>query len=266
MHASSFKTQRTAEESFVNFQPQQQFLTNEETMMFFKRDQDMYFRSLTVPDLYARKMGNIHQYIVSSMTSARSFTDIEKIKISDCCHKADKFFAEIGDSVHGLYGSLINNIPWRFAKTYGTLYEQGYPHTRADIIFVSNMFLMNDPITITQTLIHEKVHVYQRLYPDLVKEYLVHMGFTRHALRKSFPNIRANPDLDDWTYMHNGQLCIYNYTTPKPHSINDVVMSGTTEHPYEHMAYYIASLLKAGFVTIAQEQDYNYNPRQFTIL
>jgi hypothetical protein len=225
------------------------FMTHDETMHFFEADQDHYFHGLTAPDLFARGSANTVQYIVTSVNATRSFNPLEKFKITNSVKQADAFFHDLANTVHGLDVRIILNIPWRFAKTDGQAYEQGFPHTRSNIIFVATSFSAMDDMTMTTTMIHEKIHVYQRMYPEIVKDYVRNTGFKRHGLRKLYPNIRANPDLDEWVYSHDDKLCMYLYKTSTPTNIEDTTIIGDgTEHPYEHMAYFVASLYSASMV------------------
>jgi hypothetical protein len=65
--------------------------------------------------------------------------------------------------------------------------------------------------------------------------------------------MRANPDLDEWVYKcRKGGVMVLNYRSPTPNSISDILSgSAMDEHPYEHMAYYVASLYN---IPITQEE------------
>jgi hypothetical protein len=57
-------------------------------------------------------------------------------------------------------------IKWKIGLVDGNLYESGLPHTRFDLIIIplkllNRIFGMNQLIN---TLIHEKIHVYQIPY------------------------------------------------------------------------------------------------------
>ena len=137
-----------------------------------------------------------------------------------------------------LDAAALEQLPWVFAKTSGSAYEDGLPHTRAPhVIFVSSSTLLLRDKALAKTLLHEKIHVYQRLHPEKTAAAIVGAGYTKtRRLRRDVPLIRANPDLDEWIYMDpkkREMALVYNCDTPD--SINDVAEG--EEHPYEAMAY-----------------------------
>jgi 4-hydroxyphenylpyruvate dioxygenase-like putative hemolysin len=136
----------------------------------------------------------------------------------------------------------IAAIPWKFALV-GATYEAGLPHTRADIIFIEPE-VINSP-KLLSTLIHEKVHVYQRQNPEAMEKWLTAHGYRRIATRESrqLAGLRANPDVDQWIYEdpRTGQEMAAYYTRQRPSSISEVSLTHPSfEHPYEYMAYEIA--------------------------
>jgi hypothetical protein len=85
------------------------------------------------------------------------------------------------------------NIQWKFVCVASKNYENAWPHTRQDLIFlpidVSKM--SNDDLA--RLLAHEKMHVYQRYHPiettlEFSKQYPI-TGFEYPDM-----NQRANPD------------------------------------------------------------------------
>ena len=94
-----------------------------------------------------------------------------------------------------------------------------------------------------KTLMHEKVHIYQKIYKDHVEKYIKMNNFIKIKERSSSDNIRANPDLDNWIYKdsnNNIYQAIYNN---KPSSVEDITYlpfnSQSYEHPFEKMAIFI---------------------------
>jgi hypothetical protein len=134
-------------------------------------------------------------------------------------------------------------IPWVIAKTTTPAYEDGLPHTRADVIFLSSTTLHKKDTDLARTLLHEKVHLYQRKYPQETAQAIADAGYHRTDRRRTeTPLARANPDLDDWVYEDPAgvpMLTVYN--SAKPSSIGDVTGSNDHEHPYETMAYSLAA-------------------------
>lgn len=227
------------------------FLSKQETATFLEEDKDKYVTSLSLVDLYARKSNDAKNYISKIKRCASSFTDIEKTKLIRCSQIADKFLKSYiyQDAING---KDIAKIQWKFAitrKNESNQYEEGLPHTRSDIIFLSeyvindNIALGNDDTILTNTLIHEKVHIYQRQNELVLGRLIAKMGYNvasniEHKLR------RSNPDIDNKTYYdRNGNVLVFEYSSAKPENINDVKYKGdfSSEHPYERIAYEIAN-------------------------
>ena len=219
------------------------FMGKEETQGMFRRDRDNYVGNMTKYDLVARRVATASEYIQKSVDAVGVFTSYERQTIKRCVLNANTFFNELEIDVPGFEPGNVAAIPWNFAKTKGNAYEMGFPHTRADIIFVSSSIFNNDDRNITSTIIHEKVHVYQRMYPHMMELYAKHIQCTSKKPVGTYPLARANPDLDRFIYNCSSRDWVFQYKTTNPTSITDVDQhEHTMEHPNEHMAYYIASL------------------------
>lgn len=217
------------------------FLSKEDTKRFIIDDPDFYVRSLSPLDLYARKAKLEEDYRYNSSNSALDFTDEQKSRFSSAAKKADDYFKN--SKFTAIDCTKIVQIPWKIALTEGEVYENGLPHTRGDIIFISSA-LNETEQTLVTTLIHEKVHLYQRANPNEMMSYLENQGFLRWKQRLGEPRIRANPDLDAWIYINSKTkkpMAAY-YVSDQPHNITDVTLTDAAyEHPYELMAYRIAN-------------------------
>lgn len=217
-----------------------QFMTKEETANFLKTDPDSYIKNLSPLDLHARKVGNEQMYMRIASEAADDFTREQKIRYTAAARNADAFYKRT--KIDGINMAAIATIPWVLALTSDNKYEDGLPHTRANIIFVSNE-LDETENTLVRTLIHEKMHLYQRLYPEAFSQFLESRGFIRWKQRMGEPRIRANPDVDPWIYIDpiTKEPMVAYYATDKPISITDVVLEDAAfEHPYEKIAYEIA--------------------------
>ena len=221
--------------------------------------------------------------------TAISFTDDEKELLERCAKDADKYlrnenFNELDYGKH-LKGNDIADIKWIFANTYTNYFndvikenEQGLPHTRENIILLSKNVLKNDALNLTNTLLHEKIHIYQRYNPEIFDTIIKEMGL-KELERKHFKQakyIRSNPDTNNKIYyrkkdvssissvssvldilsggsgssdtgvtgdtdydLDDVMVCLYR--NDKPNSINDVIQKNySAEHPYEKIAYEIA--------------------------
>jgi hypothetical protein len=216
------------------------YLSKYETANFLTRDEDEYISSMTVPDLYARNVKSHKEYREKLPATSIDFTEAEKIILDNAIDEANLFFKNLKSPY--IDNGLMDKIYWKFALTNHKDYEEGLPHTRSDIIFITPSLLEQSKEIIVATIIHEKVHVYQRLYPELFRAVLKKEGYTVLRERKTEPLARANPDLDEYIYLSpKAEEMIFLYKTDKPNSITDVQYSKVSEHPYEEIAYKIAS-------------------------
>lgn len=266
------------------------FMTYKDTANFLAKDNDGYVRNLTELDLHARNVKTHIDYLNNIDDTTVSFTDEEKKLLVKCANNADKYlriekFAELNYGKH-LDGKQIANIKWIFANTYANYskdvikeYEQGLPHTRENIILLSKNVLKYNELDLTSTLIHEKIHIYQRYNPELFDKIIKEMGL-KEIDKKSFRHakyIRSNPDTNNKLYYYpkpvakdstatasdlwntmtgsdsgdsgakatkdynEDKVMVCLYRNDKPNSINDVKHKNyAEEHPYEKIAYEVA--------------------------
>ena len=137
-------------------------------------------------------------------------------------------------------GQKASKISWKIAYIPGLKYEHGLPHTRNDVIIITK------PTHLFTTLVHEKVHLYQKKYPDDVELYLLQKGFERLRKREKKDCIRANPDIDQWIYKRGKRIYKCVYKSKFPDSIEEVT-SFMFEHPFETMAEDIEKLIVTTF-------------------
>lgn len=203
------------------------FLTKEESQEFIRKDNDGYIKKLSIYDLRARKVKSNDEYKELVINECLDITEEQKDKLRKSVIKANNYF----NNREGWNFSLINNK-----------YENGYPHTRERIIFLSPNIINYEEIELTKTLIHESIHIYQRYNKKEIKEYLKknEYSFSRHKPLVSL--IRANPDLDNYIYKDkNGIELVAYYNSENPKGINDISLKDYSyEHPFEKMAYEIA--------------------------
>jgi hypothetical protein len=183
------------------------FMSKRETEEYLRRDPDKFIRSLTPEDLSARRCCSPQVYLEMAVASASDFTDEEKKKINFLISKVSQY-----------------SFTWVFAKAY---YEEGLPHTRQHIIFLSK------PCSI-RTLIHERVHVWQKKTGMRV--------LSPEYTQVSIPGVskmRTNPDTNDGkVWSKNGIICGKFYNSCRPKSIMDCHQY--ERHPLEEEAYRIA--------------------------
>tara|TARA_B100000795_G_C22806281_1_gene445078 strand:+ start:4714 stop:5409 length:696 start_codon:yes stop_codon:yes gene_type:complete len=220
-------------------------MNKEETNKFLINDSDNYVKKMTTLDLYARKVNSGNEYINMVLSITAIFSNKDKNFIYKCCNNADNFLKTCE-----LYSNYINyqdlsNIKWIFALTTNNntiQYEEGLPHTRNNIIFLSKNTLKQSEENLTNTLIHEKIHIYQRQNKNVFYKLIYDKGFKKIDYHNKF--IRSNPDTNDEIYLDNEtkKIMVCLYRNSKPNSINDVIMKNyLMEHPYEKFAYEIAN-------------------------
>lgn len=215
------------------------FLNKNDLLNILQNDDDNYYKTFFKNDLYARKISNINNYIDMIKISTSEYNDTEKNKIISCIEESKHIFNDI--NFEWFDGKKANTISWKLGCIDGKLYENGLPHTRNDIIIMSKENINNfSHQKLLKTLIHEKVHVYQKLYPDDLKIYINKNNFRKLKERDESDNIRANPDLDNCIYTDNKENIYKALYNSNPTSIEDIIYSPINsqsyEHPYERMA------------------------------
>jgi hypothetical protein len=237
-------------------------MSYKETSEFLVNDKDRYVSNFSELDLHARNVKTHIEYISNIEDTAITFSDEDKELLIKCSNNADKYFKtetykELKYGKH-INGNDIADIKWIFACTYTNHfnnvikeYEEGLPHTRENIIFVSKNVLKYDELNLTNTLIHEKIHIYQRYNSKLFDKIIREMGLLEldKNLFKYAKYIRSNPDTNSKIYYDSDSIInndkdgimVYLYRNEKPNGINDVIQNNySKEHPYEKIAYEIA--------------------------
>ena len=244
------------------------YMTRDETSLFLEYDEDAYVANLSSIDLYARKAITKSEYLDVIKNSAASFTYSDREILDKCTKIADELLRKVKiDSISKEknlnYSKYINykdiaTIKWVLAKTSAEdsedkiyRYEEGLPHTRKNIIFLSTKVINYSEDELIKILIHEKIHIYQRYNEKLFKNIINNMGYTEvsninEISADTLKYIRANPDLDKKVYKNitdgNLMLCLYN--SDRPNGINDVIIKDySLEHPYEKIAYEISEYI-----------------------
>jgi len=223
-------------ETFLN--QQIQIIPIEIGRRFLQFDLDGYVQQFSSEDLVARKADTTQEYLKKSAADVLLITDTQKATLIRAVDAAGKYF----ETYRNYYIDPVpfQNLPWKFIMTAG-YYENGLPHTRADYIFITPDVFRQSEDELVRLLIHEKVHIYQRTYKELVQEKLKARNYQVYRLRKGYPLIRANPDLDENIYLDpENNVMVQTYASMTPKNISDVKGS-YMEHPYEEMAYAIAN-------------------------
>ena len=222
------------------------FLNKNNLSDYLIQDNDNYYKTFNNNDMIVRNIKNINEYYQIINKSVVDSNDIIRNKILKCIKKIENKFNN--KNYEYFNGNKFNNITWKIGFIKGKLYEEGLPHTRDQVIILPIEYvesINND--TLIRLLIHEKIHVYQKIYHDDIAIYLINNNFTMvdNNINININNKRANPDMDDKLYMDKDNNIYYSQYNKNPKSIMDVryfpINESSYEHPFEKMAYEISN-------------------------
>ena len=228
------------------------FYKKQNLYFILKKDEDNYFKSFSTTDLRVRKINEIDEYykiLENSLCDPDEKTiNIVKNYILQIKSKINNYMINNKNEYEYVNLKKFNEIPWKIGFVCNHNYENGLPHTRGNIIILNkNKLMLNGDMKNMKTLIHEQIHIYQKMYPLDVEYYLKNKNFTKIKKKTKYDNIRANPDLDDYIYKdidNNVYKAVYNIN---PNSIEDIVYYPENkqfyEHPNERMAIEFESIL-----------------------
>lgn len=205
-------------------------------------DVQSYAQRITPIDMHAH--GFQQDFATEYRACIRPFRDDQLAWLAVLLREAAKRLRAVG---------VRDGAPWRFARFCPPVAANALPHTLGRTIMLGDAFFWGDKNDCIVTLVHEKIHVLQRLRPDFASRYVTDvLGYrrlarldasARYALR-----VRANPDLDDYVYAVPGSqdgVAYQAYRSTQPSSLLDSALRGPPgaqyEHPYEHMAYALAA-------------------------
>lgn len=193
-----------------------------------------YYNTFYDNDLKVRNINSIDEYFDIIRKSTVNFTTMDKDILISCIDMADKILQE--KNYNWFDGIKASKIVWKIGLIDGDKYEGGFPHTVKDTIILNKGDINRNTEQLVKLLIHEKVHIYQKKYPDDVNEFLNDNNFIIVKNREEKDNIRANPDIDTNVYMKDNMIYSMVYNN-NPMSIMDVNHNNQYyEHPFETMA------------------------------
>jgi hypothetical protein len=211
-----------------------------------------YINNFTKMDVKVRGCNSIKECKRIYKQNMIEFTDSEKAILEENVKVANEKIKILKN---------LYNVPWKFAKTTEKI-DNGLPHTHLDTIYLSNLYFKNPSIS---TLIHEKIHLYQKSRP--IQTYNLYKLYGYERINKTHDKMRrSNPDLDEYDYIKNGKVIYsvykdnatkltdiklknsYNgsYNNNKNNDINNLNPSHN-EHPDEYFAYIITDKIMKGF-------------------
>jgi hypothetical protein len=216
-----------------------------------------YINNFTKMDVKIRGCHNIRECKRIYKQNMIEFTDSEKAILEENVKVANEKIKILKN---------LYNVPWKFAKTTEKI-DNGLPHTHLDTIYLSNLYFNNPSIS---TLIHEKIHLYQKSKP--IQTYNLYKLYGYERINKTHDKMRrSNPDLDEYDYIKNGKVIYsvykdnatkltdiklknsYNGSYNNNHKNNDInndinnLNPSHNEHPDEYFAYIITDKIMKGF-------------------
>jgi len=201
-----------------------------------------YYNCMSDENLKIRGIKDINVYIHNLDSLFYTSSYYEQKILRHAIHKADKRINNLNYT--GFCPYKLKNIPWLIGFSLNDKYEFGLPHTQ-DLIIILNrndIYLnLSDLITL---LIHERIHIYQKLYPDDVNKFLKYYNFKKVSKKTNID--RVNPDTDDFIYKRSTITNQIFECKIMKNEINNTLKVVCTnddssyEHPYEFMAYMIS--------------------------
>lgn len=207
-----------------------QFLSRNNLRTFIMCDKDGYIRSMNAKDLRERRCKTHEEYIMMYLVNIIDFEPEQKLRLEKYARHATEFLRTVRSPY--IDNHYIVNIPWKFARFRKTL-ELGYPHTRGDVIFLPDNNLDRSDAKIVRTLIHEKIHIYQRLHKEKFIHSLLDNGF-KILGKISDADRPSNPDVDGIVYKYPSEMVMM--WSEK----NKCLIDALYEHPNELIAYTLA--------------------------
>jgi len=233
----------SASEVTEGFNTHIHFLSADETRDVISSNADGYFERFTQNDLKARTQqsaSSLEQYIQGF--NCGDFTESNKDLIDDCVAEIETIVVK-DPYVDWVDSKKFHAIPWKIGLIEDDSYEYGLPHTRGDTILINKRAVNRiDRKDFMNTLIHEKLHVYQKLYPADFQKYLDYHGFvkySRYGNGLSQSDIAANPDTDEYVYAKKSGLkkvvyCgKYDFSTGKT-GVKSIVYQPINDPKYDH--------------------------------
>lgn len=207
------------------------FYSKSDISKILHKDNYNYFSNMNDINLKIRNINNISDYIDNIKYHFYNLNIIDKLILKYNINKAHNTINNI--NYPWFIGNKLKNIPWLIACSKNKEYEFGFPHTRQNIIILNTKNIYSSDLY--KTLIHERIHIYQKLFPDDIEHFINEYNFKKIS---KLTNVdRVNPDVNEYKYSKDNIVyeCIIENNKVKCTNDNSIY-----EHPYEFMAYLIA--------------------------
>ena len=215
------------------------FLDENAARNFLYSDHDGYLANLTQANLHALDAATKEDLLAKWIHSCDPFSHHEQEKLRQAVEIVEHSCGtNIKDEV---FRKQLQKIPWQFAKTIFPYYLDGLPHTRGDIIWLTDKVIATSDVErLAKLLMHEKTHIWERKFPKAMSAWMQSQGYA--PVGKTIDDVlyRQNPDVNDTIYVdkHNRKMHV-RFKHAKPSGLGDVeyTLNYTQEHPYEALAY-----------------------------
>lgn len=217
-------------------------IDQEQVKQMFQHDFDGYASSLNQVNLEACGVADKEDLIAKWTQSVAKWTTQDQKLLQDAAQIADY---AINMQLQDPFKAQMNSIQWKIAKTIHPYYLDGLPHTRGDIIFLTDKILStSSPSVLARILVHEKVHLWQRKYPKEMEGWMQRIGFNPVKLIQEDPLQRSNPDVNKMLYSDSQQnLLGVRFRNANPMDLHDVDYVRKMDHPYELFAYQVEKII-----------------------
>lgn len=186
---------------------------------------ESFITKLSPIDLYARTRGQSpdhrHNYLQKYLAPDKqrsSFTNDQLIKLQNAIKLAN-------EKIQAHVPNLFIGLPWNLCKVDVDV-EQGMPHTHGKNIYYSDLLFQSSIEEIAEILIHERIHVLQRILPGVFHDMYIHLlGYEHYPQNFQTKLQRSNPDTFDFpVYTFQGRVLIMEYNSINPSSLHDCTL------------------------------------------
>jgi hypothetical protein len=195
---------------------------------------ESYYENMNKLDLASRSYKNNQDAFTDFLKNIRKPSIEEQLVIQLAIKYANSFTQNF---------SKFKKIEWKIMITENSV-EAELPHTHADIIFLPSSHVKKVSASLINTLIHEKIHVFQRLHPcECNMLYTKYWGFSFNSINYGENSMtRSNPDINQIIYNDdNNHAIIAMYKSLDSPRLSDI--TDTRDHPHEMMAYLISCII-----------------------
>jgi len=220
------------------------YLSKSELEKTLINNKDKYYDNFNDNDLRVRNINNINEYNDIIKNSCINISSKYSKILNNAINIANTKIKKV--KITGFDGKKAAKIQWSIGIFKGKDYEYGLPHTRNFIILIPEHILGNTN-SLIRILIHEKIHIYQKMYPDDINSWLKTNGFVKFRVKSKKDDVRANPDIDNYLYKNSKDEVMISKYNELPFTINDVkyypINDYKYEHPFEFMAYTLEDMI-----------------------